>query len=303
MTIPFHPNSESLLRQPLQYTVHTSQTAYGGLKGHTLGAHAQSSIHPVDTTCKQVQVAVDGDTTCSTPCARLAAAFHTGYSLPFPQSTPSEGPPPAIFSVQDGRRTVLLPPYCWHYRSLASLSLTLQLCVMKLSFAPQALLASPELDGGCVLNLGAASLLRSAPHAYRQMVLDCVTASLRVDGKVDGWWSYTQREDELLDRVCVCDHPFSLSQAGLQPYEAVEAQTESRAAGDVSLPSTPASPGMQRLRSSRRRRRRSQLAKPISFDDYHTLWKGIATSVTTYRQPNICKSHIGVNSGGSLCLI
>ena len=46
----------------------------------------------------------------------------------------------------------------------------------------QTLLSNPELDSGCVLNLSAAQLLKDNPHTYRQMVLDCVTASLRIDG-------------------------------------------------------------------------------------------------------------------------
>lgn len=47
----------------------------------------------------------------------------------------------------------------------------------------KALLDSPEVDGGCVCNVEAARLLQDAPHAYRQMALDCVTASLRIDGE------------------------------------------------------------------------------------------------------------------------
>ena len=46
----------------------------------------------------------------------------------------------------------------------------------------QTLLSNPQLDGGCVLNPSAAQLLKDNPHTYRQMVLDCVTASLRIDG-------------------------------------------------------------------------------------------------------------------------
>lgn len=36
-------------------------------------------------------------------------------------------------------------------------------------------------------------------------------------------------------------------------------------------------------------RERSIQVKPVSFDDYHTLWRGIATSITGYRKPNDCK--------------
>lgn len=46
----------------------------------------------------------------------------------------------------------------------------------------QALLSNPELDHGCVRNPIAAKLLKEAPLTYKQMALDCVTASLRVDG-------------------------------------------------------------------------------------------------------------------------
>lgn len=51
----------------------------------------------------------------------------------------------------------------------------------------KALLSSPELDGGCICNAEAARLLQDAPHAYRQMALDCVTASLRIDGEFDSF--------------------------------------------------------------------------------------------------------------------
>ena len=47
----------------------------------------------------------------------------------------------------------------------------------------KALLDNPELDGGCVCNAVAARLLQDAPRTYRQMALDCVTASLRIDGE------------------------------------------------------------------------------------------------------------------------
>lgn len=47
----------------------------------------------------------------------------------------------------------------------------------------QALLSNPELDEGCIRNPVAAKLFREAPLTYKQMSLDCVTASLRVDGR------------------------------------------------------------------------------------------------------------------------
>ena len=30
--------------------------------------------------------------------------------------------------------------------------------------------------------------------------------------------------------------------------------------------------------------------KPVSYDNYHILWKGIATSITDYKRTNQCKS-------------
>ncbi len=48
----------------------------------------------------------------------------------------------------------------------------------------QALISNPELDDeGCIRNSDAARMLREAPITYRQMALDCITASLRVDGE------------------------------------------------------------------------------------------------------------------------
>ena len=38
------------------------------------------------------------------------------------------------------------------------------------------------------------------------------------------------------------------------------------------------------------------LRQPVSFDDYHTLWKGIATSLTVYKQQSkLCMSIHVVN--------
>ena len=46
------------------------------------------------------------------------------------------------------------------------------------------MLGDPELDSGCVAHPVAAHIYRTAPHTYRQMALDCITASLRIDGKM-----------------------------------------------------------------------------------------------------------------------
>lgn len=55
--------------------------------------------------------------------------------------------------------------------------------VSSLLLSLQALLSNPELDEGCIRNPEAAKLLREAPLTYKQMALDCVTASLRVEGR------------------------------------------------------------------------------------------------------------------------
>ena len=47
----------------------------------------------------------------------------------------------------------------------------------------QSLLSSPDLSENSILNPGALKLYRDTPHTYRQLALDCVTASLRVDGQ------------------------------------------------------------------------------------------------------------------------
>ena len=46
----------------------------------------------------------------------------------------------------------------------------------------QAMLSDPELDSGCIAHVAASQIYVTAPHTYRQMALDCITASLRIDG-------------------------------------------------------------------------------------------------------------------------
>ena len=48
----------------------------------------------------------------------------------------------------------------------------------------QNLLCNPVLDGA--VNTEAAALLRDSPDVYRQMVAECVKASLRIHGKILG---------------------------------------------------------------------------------------------------------------------
>ena len=48
----------------------------------------------------------------------------------------------------------------------------------------QGIFDTPDLKRGAVLNKDAAKMFQLTPHTYRQMVLDCVTASLRVQSKL-----------------------------------------------------------------------------------------------------------------------
>lgn len=41
--------------------------------------------------------------------------------------------------------------------------------------------------------------------------------------------------------------------------------------------------------SAASREKKVQL-KPVSFDDYYTLWRGIATSIHGYKENNNCKN-------------
>ena len=72
-----------------------------------------------------------------------------------------------------------------------------------------------------------------------------------------------------------------LTTAGLTPYD-----SES---GGV----TPMTPDLflTSHRDSASRERKVKL-KPVSFDDYHTLWRGIATSIHGYKENNNCKVHV-----------
>ena len=49
----------------------------------------------------------------------------------------------------------------------------------------QALLCEPDLDSACILNQQAAYHYVHARHTYNQLVYDCVTASLRIQGNND----------------------------------------------------------------------------------------------------------------------
>lgn len=44
-----------------------------------------------------------------------------------------------------------------------------------------------------------------------------------------------------------------------------------------------------RIEDDRLTREKNVQLKPVSFDDYHMLWRGIATSITGYQKPNNCR--------------
>lgn len=60
--------------------------------------------------------------------------------------------------------------------------------------------------------------------------------------------------------------------AGLPPYE---------------IDTPPQSPKVSRQTSVSRQ---TKPMKPVSYDEYHVLWKGIATSITKYERNNECKA-------------
>ena len=68
----------------------------------------------------------------------------------------------------------------------------------------QALLSNPEVEHGCVRNSVAAKLLKEAPLTYKQMALDCVTASLRVDGMLGFWTASLRLSPEGVHIMIVC---------------------------------------------------------------------------------------------------
>ena len=75
-------------------------------------------------------------------------------------------------------------------------------------------------------------------------------------------------------------HTLCFSPAGLAPYD--ENEGVSPEESFVKKPPSAASRPRAKLR-------RHRTPKPVSFDDYHALWKGIATSLTSYQQPNSCE--------------
>ena len=82
----------------------------------------------------------------------------------------------------------------------------------------------------------------------------------------------------------------SPSIAGLPPYEC-----EEEGVGRASSPKVTRPPSLPRERRKMRKR------ATISFDEYHALWKGIATSVTEYHHPNPRKDHRVHNSEAQSC--
>lgn len=113
--------------------------------------------------------------------------------------------------------------------------------------AIQTALSQPEMEGVYILNHEAAKLFKESPHTYRQMVQDCTVASLRVD-------------------------------AGLAPYEFDEDETSPTK--EMPKDSTHPLEPLTHPTSVRPH------PKYVSYEEYLTLWKGIATSVTDHKQIN-----------------
>lgn len=119
----------------------------------------------------------------------------------------------------------------------------------------QVLLSEPELDSGCIYNQQAAYYYIHANHTYKQLVFDCVTASLRI-------------------------------QAGLMPYESTEeSKTDFVEPGPVASSSSPLFPPPPPAPTGQKQRSK-QTKKKIPFDDYHALWQGLATTVPAYNPKN-----------------
>ena len=76
--------------------------------------------------------------------------------------------------------------------------------------------------------------------------------------------------------MLIHNHPCT---AGLPPFEVKVDEGEGKHAVKIPLASA-------RQRSSERKRRP---VKPISFDDYYTLWKSIATSLPSEEKRHPCK--------------
>lgn len=70
------------------------------------------------------------------------------------------------------------------YTKVSILEYLFHLCNLSMFFF-QALLCEPDLDSACILNQQAAYHYVHARHTYNQLVYDCVTASLRIQGNND----------------------------------------------------------------------------------------------------------------------
>ncbi|XP_074642654.1 ubiquitin-conjugating enzyme E2 U-like isoform X2 [Tubulanus polymorphus] len=127
--------------------------------------------------------------------------------------------------------------------------------------AMQTLLSNPVLDNA--VNTEAVDMILNNPHAYKQMVLDCVAASRRVE-------------------------------AGLSPHLEREYSTV-----PFQAPTTP-----EPIKSNSNVHVPVKVSK-MSFEDYHTVWSGIATSKPAessknvlledlHYKPHLQKVHLGI---------
>ncbi|XP_062516627.1 ubiquitin-conjugating enzyme E2 U-like [Corticium candelabrum] len=105
----------------------------------------------------------------------------------------------------------------------------------------QALLAEPVLENA--VNIHAAHCFVSSPRMYRQMVLDCVAASRRVAAGLPAH----EEEEEERRRAAEQDE---LKKKEKQAEDSIPRQTTKR-------------------------------VTKVSFDDYHQLWRGLATTQPT----------------------
>ncbi|XP_053395875.1 ubiquitin-conjugating enzyme E2 U-like isoform X2 [Mercenaria mercenaria] len=136
----------------------------------------------------------------------------------------------------------------------------------------QDLLANPDLNKP--INPEAAEMIMRSPHAYRQMVLDCVVASQRVEGSYKG-----------IDPA---------KYIGEAPHSGLESRVRFKIPDDANC-NRKQSGGIQAG---------AKVAK-LSFEDYHITWSGIATSKARHDlknplleaikdNPALQKAHLGL---------
>lgn len=125
--------------------------------------------------------------------------------------------------------------------------------VSSLLLSLQVLLSNPELEMDCIRNYSAAELLSRAPRTYTQTVMDCVLTSIKKDG---GFPDLESMEDTV-----VMERTTTAAESTEDP-KSKEREGKENSGRKTEIP-----------------------VKFVSFDDYHALWKGIATSIVNYKKP------------------